>query len=200
MFQNKLKNLVFFFALTLTAQQSFGAFMLTPSVGYKMQTIKFTDNLDNESEFKASNPAFGLKLGYLSASGVSLDIAGSHVAGKGKSTSGGSSTEVERDFTEQSAAVQFGISTNSFKIYLGYLLMNEAKIKQSTTDVIFKGSGYQAGLAFNLTSSISLGVQYQIDQYNQVKFDALGSSFEDVKTYYKKVDSQSTTINLAYSF
>lgn len=200
MFQNILKNLVFFFALTLTAQHSYGAFILAPSVGYKMQTIKLTDNLDSASEFKASNPVFGLKLGFLSASGVSLDIAGSYVSGKGKATSGGSSTEVSQDFTEQSAAVQFGISTNTFKIYLGYLLMNEAKIKKPGSDVTYKGPGYQAGLAFHLTSALSLGVQYQIDQYNQIKFDALGSSFDDIKNYYKKVDSQSTTINLTYSF
>lgn len=198
MFQNKLKNLVFFFALTLAAQQSHAIFVISPSVGYKMQSAKFTDIADAESEFKASNPAFGLKLGIMSASGVSFDIAGSYVSGKVKVTSFG--TEAEHDFTDQSAAAQLGISTNTFKIYLGYLLMNEAKIKQTATEVTLKGSGYQVGLALHLTGSISLGVQYQIDQYNKVKIDAISSEFEEVSTYYKKIDSQSTSAHLSYSF
>jgi Outer membrane protein beta-barrel domain len=189
MFQNKLKNLLFFFALTVAAQQSHAIFVISPSVGYKMQSAKFTDNADVESELKASNPAFGLKLGVMSASGVSFDIAGSYVSGKAMITNAG--VEVEHDLTEQSAAAQLGISTNTFKIYLGYLLMNEAKIKQTTTEVTLKGSGYQVGLALHLTGSISLGVQYQIDQYNKVKIDAISSEFEEVSTYYKKIDSQS---------
>lgn len=198
MFQNKFKNLVFFIALSLTAQQSHAIFVITPSVGYKMQSAKFTDNSDVESELKASNPVYGLKLGVLSMSGVSFDIAGTYVSGKIKSTN--ASVETENDYSEQSAAAQLGISTNVFKIYLGYLVMNEAKIKQTATDVTLKGSGYQVGLALHLTGSISLGVQYQIDQYNKVKIDALGSEFEEVSTYYKKIDSQSTTVNLSYSF
>lgn len=198
MFQNKFKNLVFFLALSLTAQQSHAIFVIAPSVGYKMQSAKFTDNADVESSFKANNPVFGLKLGVLSMSGVSFDVAGTYVSGKVKTTS--SNVETENDFSEQTAAAQLGISTNTFKIYLGYLLLNEAKIKQTSTDITLKGSGYQVGLALHLTGSLSLGVQYQIDQYNKIKIDALSSSFEDISAYYKKVDAQSTTASLTYSF
>jgi len=198
MFQNKFKNLIFFIALTLAAQQSHAIFVITPSVGYKMQSAKFTDNADNESEFKASNPVYGLKLGIMSLSGVSFDIAGTYVSGKGKATEAG--VETEKDFKEQTAAAQLGISTNTFKIYLGYLLMNEAQIKEAGSEVTLKGSGYQAGIALHLTGSISLGVQYQIDQYNKAKIDTISSSFEDIKIYYKKVDAQSTSATLSYSF
>lgn len=198
MFQNKLKNLVFFFALTMAAQQSHAIFVIAPSVGYKMQSAKFTDNADNESELKANNPVFGLKLGVLSMSGVSFDIAGTYVSGKAKTTN--ANIESEKDMTELTAAAQLGISTNTVKIYLGYVAMNELKLKQTSSDITFKGTGYQVGLALHLTSSISLGVQYQIDQYSQIKIDAISSSYEDIKLYYKKVDAQSTTANLTYSF
>ncbi len=198
MFQNKFKNLIFFIALTLVAQKSHALFVITPSVGYKMQSAKITDNSDVESELKASNPVFGLKLGIMSLSGVSFDIAGSYVAGKAKVTTAG--VETENDMTDQSVAAQLGISTNTFKIYLGYLLMNEAKVKETSTDVTLKGSGYQAGVALHLTGSLSLAIQYQIDQYNKVKIDALSSSFEEVSTYYKKIDAQSTSAHLTYSF
>ncbi|MBC7456791.1 MAG: hypothetical protein H7235_00835, partial [Bdellovibrionaceae bacterium] len=129
MFQNKFKNIVFLIVLTLTAQQSHAMFVISPSVGYKIQSIKFIDNVDVASELKASNPVFGLNLGVMSMSGVSFDIAGTYLSGKIKTTNAG--IETENDFSEQTAAAQLGISTNSFKIYLGYVLLNEAKIKQA---------------------------------------------------------------------
>jgi hypothetical protein len=198
MFQNKFKSFALFIGLTLLTQKSQAAFVITPSVGYKTQTAKFTNNSDTETEFKASNPVYGLSLGYLSASGVSLDILGTYVSGKVKTVSLG--VEQELDLTEQSAAAQLGISTRTFKIYLGYVLMNENTIKQTAFDVSFKGPGYQAGFVFYLTNSIALGIQYQIDQYNQVKISNQSSSFEDIKLHFKKIDSQSTTLNLSYRF
>lgn len=197
MFLNKYKKLLLFAALTLLTQQSRAIFTITPSVGYKMQTVKATTTTDIETEFKGSSPALGLKLGIQSLSGVGFELAGSYVSGKGKSTTAG--TEVDQDYTEKTAAAQLSVSTNSFKIYLGYLLLNELLLKDSSGESTFKGPGYQAGLAFNLTRALALEVQYQIDQYNQVKSSA-GQSFEDIKDQYKKVDAQSVSLGLTYTF
>jgi opacity protein-like surface antigen len=199
MFQNKFKNLVFFIALTLSAQQSKAVFLITPSIGYKMQTLKLTDNADLDQNAKMSDPAYGLKLGFLSASGVGFDIAADYAAGKSKITI--ANVEVESDYNHTTAAAQLSVSANVFKIYLGYVLMNEITFKGDTpgNGSKMKGTGYQAGVALALTQALSLGAQYQIDQFNQINLESVGS-YEDLKTYYKKVDSQSTTISLAYSF
>ncbi len=199
MFQNKLKKLIFFAALTLAAQQSQAVFLMTPSIGYKMQTIKLTDNADGEHSIKMSDPAYGLKLGFRSASGVGFDIAGDYTTGKSKSTTAG--IEAESGYSHITAATQLSVSANVFKIYLGYVLMNEITFKSDTpgNGSKVKGTGYQAGVALSLTPALSLGAQYQIDQLNQINLESIGS-YQDLKNYYKKVDSQSTTISLAYSF
>ncbi len=199
MFQNKIKNLVSFFAFALLTQQSQAFFVITPNIGYKMQSLKLSDNADIETDYKMSNPAYGLKLGVQSGSGVGFDISGDYAAGKSRVTTLG--VEKEMDYTQTSVAAQLSVSANVFRIYLGYVLMNEISFKSNTGGNSYKvkGTGYQVGVGLALTHSISLDVQYQIDLFNKINFESIGSD-EDIKVYYKKVDSQSTTVSLTYSF
>ncbi len=199
MFQNKFKNLVLILALTLTAQQSHAFFVISPSLGYKMQTIKLTDTADVDKNVKMSDPTYGLKLGLQSMTGVGFDLSGDYTSGKSKiSTSG---TEQESNYTHTTAAAQLSVAASAFKIYLGYVFMNEISLKNDipANSSKIKGTGYQAGIALALSSSFSLGAEYQIDQFSQINIASVGS-FEDIKNQYKKIDSQSTTIILAYRF
>ena len=87
------------------------------------------------------------------------------------------------------------------KIYLGYMLLNEVEIKTQSPFSSFKlkGPGYQVGLSLTLISRLSLGLQYNIHQFNDIS-GASYASGNDTKTYFNKVDSQDIFAYLAYSF
>ena len=205
-FHNAFSSVTLFLVVLLSLQILFlnkanaGLISFTPNVGLSNQTTKLTDLSDSLTEIKISNPVYGLKIGVNAMSGISIDAAGTYSSGRAKIING--SLEKENDYTETQAAVQLSVSAmNTFKIYLGYIAQNELAIKGLTQALSYKlkGTGYQAGIAVNMTSSISLGVQYDIHQFNEVNFESVGR-YEDTKTYYKKIDSQSTSLNLAISF
>lgn len=202
MFQNlkiSLKIVVSFLAFAFMTQVANAGFMVTPNVGYKSQSIKITSNSDISADIKMNSPVLGLKLGYQSITGVGIDLAGSYSSGKAQiSTSG---VETEEDYKHTVGAVQVSVAASLFKIYLGYILLNDLSFDNSNPggSSQLKGPGYQVGLAFNLTQSVSLGAQYQIDQFNEIKIESVGK-FESINTYYKKFDSQSTSIHLTVTF
>lgn len=200
MFQNKIKTTIAAFLLTFFTQQASAAlFLITPNVGYKNHTIKLTANSGTESDIKMSGLTYGLKLGLQTFAGVGFDIAGSYAADKAKETT--ANIETENEYKHTTVAAQVSVSANLFKIYLGYLFMNDFTYTSAVPGGSFKlkGPGYQAGLAVLLTQSISIGAQYEVHQFNKINFDSVGND-EDIKTYFSKLDSQSTSLNLSISF
>lgn len=201
MFQNKFIKFVFICGSMVFVQNTqAAAFLITPNVGYKNHTMKLTDLSDVTSEIKMTSPVFGLKLGFLTSGGIGFDISGAQSSGKAKITR--LAVETENDFTHTTASAQLSVSAlNTFKIFLGYILLNDFSLKSSTPGASskLKGTGYQAGIAVNITQSIAIGAQYDIHQFNEINLESVGR-FEDIKNYYKKIDSQSTTFNLSLSF
>lgn len=201
MFQNNFIKFVFLSAsIVLVQNASAAVFLITPNVGYKNHTMKLTDLTDVTSEAKMTGPALGLKLGLLTSGGIGFDISGTQSSGKAKITR--LAVETENDFNHTTASAQLSVSAlNTFKIFLGYMFLNDLSLKSDTPGASskFKGTGYQAGLAINITQSIAIGAQYDIHQFNEINLESVGH-FEDIKNYYKKIDSQSTTFNLSMSF
>ncbi len=201
MFQYLLKPIVFALSLTTLATATNAAvFSVTPSIGYKNHTIKFKDNIiGNESTLKMNHPVFGLGLGLETFGGASISLVGSYSSGKGKTES--LAGEIESDYTHVTGAFQLGVKASLFKIHLGYLLYDEltAKGSDSVDGSKLKGPGYQVGLGFNITQTVTLLAQYEIHQFNEVYLNTVGQ-YEDAKTYYEKVDSQSMSFHISKSF
>lgn len=200
MFQSLIKSIVVTLSFTALASTASAAFFnVTPSIGYKNHVIKFTDNLGFSGTVKMNQPVFGLGVGVQTFGGAGVDLVGSYSTGTGTTELLG--VETESDYTHITGALQFSVRASLFKIHLGYLLYDELAMKNSSpaSSGKMKGPGYQVGLGFNITPSITLLAQYEIHQFNEVNFDSIGE-YQDIKNFYEKVDSQSTSLHLSMSF
>ena len=140
----------------------------------------------------------GLRLGYQSPLGIEINLAGDYSSGSAQIDP----QNVKNDFTHKTAAVQLGVSAlGLFKIYLGYGFMNEFELKDSNTYQGFKltGTTYQAGVQFKLLPFISLGAQYNVNDYKNIEGAGytLGNSTD---TYFNKIDVQDYAIQAIISF
>jgi len=169
-----------------------------PSVGYRSESIKLTDKLNNQSKATIASPVYGLKFGFRSMMGIDVNLAGDYSTGKAKM----SPITEENNYNHTTVAAQLGISAlGLMKIYLGYGFLNELKIDAGAlnSDMKFKGAAYQAGVQFKLVSDVYAGAQYAINQFTTVegKSFAAGSAID---TYYSKVDSQDLILSLSLVF
>ncbi len=201
MFQNK-KNLFLLIASTiLTTTAQAGLFQITPNIGYRNLTLKATDILNNSSETESNNLFYGLKLGLMSGSGINFDIAGSLSSGKAKSTLSG--FETEQDLNHKIISASLGVTAmNTFKIFLGYIFIDELTIKTPSvplSQIELTGPGFLVGVGVHMTQSISATLQYDVHQFNQVKLESVGQ-FQDIKTAYEKLDTQSISLGLGMTF
>lgn len=194
-----MKHVIFTTLLTLAITPSaFAGSFLEPSIGYRTEVIKLTDKLNNQSEVKTNTPTYGLKLGYRSAAGIDINLAGDYSSGNADRTP----LAEKVNFSHKMAAVQMGINAlGAMKIYLGYAFLNELNIEKGAfnSDLILKGPAYQAGVQFRLFSAVSIGAHYNLNQFDQVS----GSSYllgEKIDTYFNKLDSQDYSFNLSLTF
>jgi len=175
------------------------AFFIEPFLGQRQEKIQFTDLTATNFEYKTSGLTYGLNAGVTTATGIFFNLSGSQFKAKAETTPTQSDTP---EFTHNNAALQVGVSAMGLlKIYLGYMLLNEVEIKTQSPFSSFKlkGPGYQVGLSLTLISRLSLGLQYNIHQFNDIS-GASYASGNDTKTYFNKVDSQDIFAYLAYSF
>lgn len=201
MLQNKSNLVLILLVIGLFSSNSFaGLINITPNVGYKNETLKLTDLSGAETQAKMNQPFYGLKVGLMTSTGVSLDVSGQIFSGKGTATQSG--IDFETDFNHKAIAALIGVTAmNTFKISIGYILFNELSVKDlsSGTEAAFKGPGYQVGLGINLTQSISANLQYEIFQFNQVQISP-STSYQDIKDVFKSCDSQALSLNVGMSF
>ncbi len=193
---------LFLLCLTLAAPSSLFAmgssYFIEPSVGYRSHTLRLTNYTANETKITMASPAYGLKLGYRSMTGIDLDLAYDYSAGKAEIYP----LAEKNNFSQKTAAVQLGINAMGImKIFLGYGFMNQLDIEKGllNSDIKLAGLAYQAGLQFKLISFMTLGLQYNLNQFKTVS----GSSYtlgEAVETYYNKLDSQDYSASLSVSF
>ena len=118
-------------------------------------------------QFSTANPAFGLRLGYQSPLGIELNVAADYSAGQMQIDP----LNTKNDFTHKTASAQLGVSAMGlFKIYLGYGFMNEFELKNGAAYQGFKltGTSYQAGIQFKLMPFISIGAQYNVNDYKNI--------------------------------
>ncbi len=196
-------SLFTFLLATFTANNAYAvvggsSFLFEPSVGYRNETIQFTNKIQIETKMKTALPVYGLKLGYRSPIGVDLNLAGDY--SKGKVEISGESDK--SDFSHQTASVQLGINAlGAMKIYLGYGFLNEFKVEESLTLAAFKLSGpaYIAGLQLKLFPHLNLGAQYNLNQFKKIvgKAYALG---DETETYFTKIDTQDYSLYLSLDF
>lgn len=196
------KRLLGLLFITLTPQFCFAMMgtqlMFEPSIGYRNESLKLTDLLKQETQFKSALPVYGLKVGYRSLIGVDLNLAGEYSKGQLEVTG---LTE-KSDYSHQSASVELGVSAlGLLKIYLGYSFMNEFKVENSNSLQGFKLSGpaYLAGLQLKLFPYINLGLQYNLNQFNKISGSAYTAN-DSTESYFSKVDSQDYSIYLTLTF
>ena len=174
------------------------SYFFEPSIGYRTERVKFTDKVNNQSQLKMQTPTYGLKLGYRSLLGVDLNLAGDYSSGNAE----WSPLTEKVSFKHTMAAVQLGISAlGAMKIYLGYAFLNTLQIDKGllNSDLNLSGPAYQAGLQFRLFSSVTLGAQYNLNQFNKVT----GTNFtlvEKTESYFNKLDVEDYFLSLSISF
>lgn len=181
---------------TFTTAQA--ASFFEPSIGYRTENIKLTDRLNAQSELKMATPSYGLKWGYRSAIGVDVNLAGEYTSGHSE----WSPATEKINFKHTTAAAQLGINAlGAMKIYLGYAFLNTLEVEKGllNSDFSLKGPAYQAGIQFGLFSFISLGVQYNLNQFNQVS-GTLFTVGDKVETYFNKLDSEDYSAYISFSF
>ncbi len=198
-----MKHFVYTVLLTLTCALTAPSFanaasFFEPFLGYRSENIKLTDRLNNQSQLKMANPSYGLKLGFRSMMGVDLNLAGEYSSGKSE---WGPNTE-KVGFKHSTAAVQLGINAlGAMKIYLGYAFLNTLEVDKGllNNDISLKGPAYQAGVQFGLFSLVSIGAQYNLNQFKNVSGTGYTAG-EKIETYFNKIDAEDYSVNLSISF
>lgn len=173
-----------------------GAVILEPGIGYKEETLKLTDLSQNLTKFSMKGPVASLKLGFVSAAGVSLLLAGEQM--RGKAEVDGNLTDKPK-FTHTVAGFQVGVSAmNAMKIYLGYSPLNKLEIEGlgAVPEISLSGHTYTAGLMFFPFRFLGLGAQYNIHQFKEVEGPQFTSG-KDVDLYYDKIDSTDLSFTLS---
>lgn len=173
-------------------------FFIEPFIGYKSETIKLTDFLNSVTEIKTAEPSYGVKLGYRSLVGIDLNLAGEISTGQASVSS-----QIEKSkFSHTNASIQLGVNAlGLIKMYLGSSFLNEFNLEDSSSLQGYKLSGpaFHAGLQLKFFPLISLGLQYNLNQYNSiVGANYIGDS--KIETYYSKNDTQDYSIYLSTSF
>ena len=190
----------FFVATVFTFSASFAlaGFFIEPSIGYKTESIKFTDLTNSKTEIRATQPSLGLKLGYRSAIGIDLNLGGEVSSGNASITS---QTETNK-FSHKVGTVQLGVNALGLvKMYLGTAFLNEFNLEDSASLPGFKlnGPSFHAGLQYKLFSFMNLGLQYTLNQYNTIEGVAYTTGTKS-ETYFNKIDAQDYSFYLSTSF
>lgn len=172
--------------------------LFEPTIGYRMEKMTLLSRSNVETKLSSANPSFGLRLGYQSPLGIEINLAGDYSSGQMQIDP----QNIKNDFTHKTASAQLGVSAMGlFKIYLGYGFMNEFELKTSASYQGFKltGSSYHAGIQFKLLPFVSLGAQYNVNDYKNIEGAnySLGNSTE---TYFNKIDVQDYTIQAIINF
>lgn len=185
--------------VTTTRNSAFAnqsAFIIEPGIGYKQESLKLTDLSNNLTKYTLNGPMGSLKIGVQSSAGVSLALSA-------EQSSGQIMTEPEMTdkpkFSHTIAGFQIGVSAlNTMKIYLGYSPYNKLELKNqgSFTGFTLSGHTYQAGVVFFPFRYVGLGVQYNVNQYQQVS-GVDYTSGKEVDTYFDQIDSQDLSISLS---
>lgn len=171
---------------------------LEPFAGYRSENIKLTDLALSTTEISASQPSFGLKLGYRSLMGIDLNLAGEYFSGSATVTG----QSAKSKFTHTTASVQLGVNALGLvKMYLGTAFVNDFKLEDSTAlpGLKLSGPSFHAGLQFKVFPLLNLGLQYNLNQFNKV-YGTAYTSGDKTETYFSKTDSQDYSIYLSTSF
>lgn len=186
---------IFFLFFT---QTTIAGIFFEPYVGYKSESIKLTDLLNTKTEIDATSPDFGLKLGFRSALGIDLNIAGEFSSGNASI-----SLQPEKNkFNHKTASVQLGVNALGLvKMYLGSTFLNEFTLEDSSSLLGFKLSGpsFHAGLQYRLFSYLNLGLQYSLNQFNSIEGTAYSGS-TNTESYFSKIDAQDYSFYLSITF
>ncbi len=173
-------------------------FFLEPYVGYKTENTQLTNLVNMQTDIKTTTPAFGLKLGIRSPIGVDVAIYGEYVTGQASITG----LTDKNKFHKNSSGAQLSVNSLGFvKMYLGTTFTNEFTVEDSSqiSETNLKGSCYNVGLLFRVLPIVNVGVQYNLNQYNEISGPAYNNGSK-IDTYYSKVDNQDYMFYLSTMF
>lgn len=196
------KKAILFLVLLVTTSgitskaKAAGAFITEPGIGYKEETLKLTDLSQNLTKISMTGPVGSLKIGVISAAGVSLLLAGEQMSGKAEIE--GNLTDKPK-FSHTIAGFQIGVSAmNAMKIYLGYSPLNKLKFEDegSFQGFTLSGQTYTAGVMFFPFRFVGLGVQYNINQFKEIE-GANYTSSKEIDDHFDKVDSTDLSFTLS---
>jgi hypothetical protein len=194
-----LQKIILSISVLFISFSSYAMFIIEPSAGYRQETVKLTDLLQNQIQIKFNSPIFGLKLGFTNSTGISFDLAGSRSSGKAELIP---SVATPPDYSHTIGSAQIGVNAMGLlKIYLGYVVFDELELQSNSSFQGFKftGQGFQAGLMTFPLQRLGIGVQYNVHQFKEIS----GTNFTlgpDIKNYYDKVDVQDVSATLSFLF
>lgn len=163
-------------------------FFLEPYLGYKTENTQLTNLASLQTDIKTTAPALGLKLGIRSPIGVDVAVYGEYVTGQASITG----LPDKNKFHKNSVGAQLSVNSLGFvKMYIGTTFSNVLTVEESSqiNEFSLKGSCYNVGLLFRALPYVNLGVQYNLNQYNEVSGAAYNNGSK-LDTYYSKVDNQ----------
>ena len=167
--------------------------MAEPFVGYSMGTLNATvSSVDVTS--KASGVGYGARLGYRFPMGLSL--AGEYLGGSGtiKYDTAGTTDDT---YSETAMGLVVGYDHGMFRVWAGYGVSDELTDKQTTGDVVFKGTNFKVGVGVMPVQHLSINFEYLIPKYT--KFTT-GGVESDISTIYSKFDTSTMFLSVSAPF
>jgi hypothetical protein len=173
-------------------------FFVEPYLGYKTENTQLTNYANLQTDIKTTTPAFGLKLGIRSAIGVDIAIYGEYVTGQ----AGITGLNDKNKFHKSSSGGQLSVNSLGFiKMYIGTSFTNTFTVEESNqiSEFSLKGSSYDVGLLLKALPYLNIGVQYNLNQYNEISGAAFTNG-DKLDTYYSKVDNQDYMVYISSMF
>lgn len=193
------RNLLFLsLSLFLFSKPTSAEVLFEPFVGYRTESMTITTTSNIDTKLSSTHPSFGLRFGYQSPLGIELNLAGEYSSGQMSITP----DNTKSDFTHQTVSAQLGVNAMGLlKIYLGYGFMNDFKLGDPSTISGFtlKGTSYQAGVQIKLLPYLSVGAQYNINDYKTIEGAAFTSGPE-IEKYFNKIDVQDFAAQVTINF
>lgn len=173
-------------------------FFIEPYLGYKTENTQLTNYANFQTDIKTTAPALGLKLGIRSPIGVDVAVYGEYVSGQANITG----LNDKNKFHKSSSGGQLSVNSLGFiKMYIGTTFTNAFTVEESSqvSEFNLKGSCYNVGLLLKALPYLNVGVQYNLNQYNEVSGSAFTNG-DKLDTYYSKVDNQDYMLYISSMF
>ena len=174
---------IFFTFITVITATANAGILLDPYVGYGFGKTKFSSPASIEFDNTATQ--FGARIAYT----VPIFFIGADymiLTGKSKVTSGPGK---DSDISGNALYLMVGAHIPLLRGYLGYGVLGNTVVKDSSSEATYTGSSMKLGVGFTGLPFVALNLEYYRDTYNKYKDSVLGDGSCDgtPNTYFLTV-------------